>query len=114
MKPKIVHSFCVDHDPIEQFVPHDSSEVDLWFDADIGAEGYDWSNNFQIHLVTQKSLSGVSDKSNLLVIPYYESWEQVLSALENSIRECAASTSEEMFKKIASKYAWEYESHNRA
>jgi hypothetical protein len=113
MIPQIKAYLCTDHSPIEKYEPEDRVEIDFWFDVDIGVDGFDWSNNFQIHLVSQKKLSRIENKKSILVIPYYESWNQVLIVLDKVLRECEANDPQLMFKNIASKFAWEYEGSNR-
>ncbi|CAM2825353.1 hypothetical protein SHLO109777_02965 [Shewanella loihica] len=64
--------------------------------------------DFQVHVITQKSLSQSTDKGHLLVLPYY-SWDETLKELNKVLSNCADVSWEGMFRQISKHYGWEYE-----
>ena len=68
----------------------------------------DGTNNFQVHVVTQKLLSQITDKKHLLVLPYY-SWAKTIEETNKILSNCTDVSWEGMFKQIAKHFCWEYE-----
>ena len=108
-KPEIKSWDCVDHDPIDEWEPDDPSMVEYWCNIAIGIEGEDGADNFEVHVVTERMLPQIEDKSNLLVLPYYEGWNQVLTALNTKISGITALNWVGMSEDLSKIFAWEYE-----
>ncbi|MFV7782684.1 Imm8 family immunity protein [Shewanella marisflavi] len=105
----VIRSFdCSDFDPIDKWIFEDPAEVDFWLNISVGAEGMKGTNDFQVHVITQKSLSQSTDKGHLLVLPYY-SWDETLKELNKVLSNCADVSWEGMFRQISKHYCWEYE-----
>jgi len=82
LRPEIKFWDCIAHDPIEEWEPEDPSMVEFWCCIAIGLENEEGSDYFHIHVTTEKMLSQLSDKKYLLVLPYYEGWNQGYIALK--------------------------------
>ena len=86
-KPEIKSWDCTDHDPIEDWVPDDRSLVEYWCNVSIGIEGEEGAGNFQVHVVTERMLSQIENKDFMIVLPYYEGWNQVIDAIKERLEE---------------------------
>jgi hypothetical protein len=111
-KPEIKSWDCVDHDPIEEWVPEDPSNVDYWCNISIGIEGEEGADNFQVHVVSENMLSQISSKQHIIVVPYYEGWNQVLKAVKLKLDKCSDIEWSGMSLQIAKLFYWEYEGYN--
>ncbi|WP_444912473.1 Imm8 family immunity protein [Microbulbifer sp. PAAF003] len=107
--PEIKGWDCIDHDPIEEWVPDDPSDVEFWCNIAIGLSGENGADNFQVHIATNKALSRIEDKKYMVVVPYYESWVQVLDVLHSIVAECEDIGWSGMSEQLAKHFHWEYE-----
>ncbi len=100
----------MDHDPIDEWAPEDRENVDFWFNVSIGIEGEASADNFQVHVVSESMLSRCTEKNYLIVIPYYESWDNIIDAVKVKIESCTDVSWSGMAPQIAKLFLWEYES----
>ncbi|MFC1773389.1 Imm8 family immunity protein [Pseudomonadota bacterium] len=110
-KPEIKSWDCADHDPIEEWQPDDPSLVEYWCNIAIGVKGEEGADNFQVHVVTEKMLPQIKDKNFMLVLPYYEGWNQVLDALNSKLEDINELNWSGMSEKLAKMFYWEYEGY---
>jgi hypothetical protein len=110
-KPEIKSWDCTDHDPIEEWQPDDPSLVEYWCNIAIGIEGEEGTDNFQIHVVTEKMLPQINDKNYIIVLPYYEGWNQVLSTLNSKLEGINELNWAGMSEKLSKMFYWEYEGY---
>ena len=104
---------CTDHDPIDAWVPEEPAFVDFWCTIAVGPKDEVGSNYFQVHVVTQQALSQVADKKHMLVIPYYENWNQVIELLNEKMELCKDVSWAGFTEQFSKLFAWEYEGYNR-
>ncbi|TDF34653.1 hypothetical protein EYS14_23130 [Alteromonadaceae bacterium M269] len=104
---------CADYDPIDSWIFEDLSEVDFWLNISVGVEGHEATNNFQLHVVTQRTISMLEDKKYLLVIPYY-SWDVVIKEINKILSTCIGVSWEGMCFDISKHFLWEYEGAERS
>lgn len=110
--PQIKSFDCVDHDPIEQWVPSDPNDVDFWMNFSIGMAGEEGADNFQVHVVTRKSSSSssaVEPKYSVVLEAY--SWPALLKAVAAVLESCKGSNWNDISAKLAGKFAWEFDSY---
>lgn len=110
-KPEIKDWDCSDHDPIEDWQPIDPAWVEYWCNIAIGIEGEDRADNFQVHVVPEKMLPQILDKKYILVLPYYEGWDQVLQALNTKISNINELNWAGMSEKLSEMFLWEYKDY---
>ena len=109
MKPVIVSYDCVDHDPIDRWVPHDVFDVDFWINFTIGPEP-GGGDNFLLHIVTPNNLHGKeSDKYALVLVEY--SWTSVLAGVERMLEKSRGATWSEISEKLSKFMRWEYDEY---
>jgi hypothetical protein len=108
-KPEIKSWDCVDHDPIEKWIPEDPSEVEFWLNIAVGIVGEEGTNNFLVHVVTERKVSSVANKSHMLVIPYYSGLSEVLTKINTTLECCNGLNWSDISEQIAKLYKWEYE-----
>ena len=109
-KPEIKDCWCDEINDLNTWEPSDPQFVDLWFYVAIGIEGEESSDNFQVHLVSEAQLTQIQNKKYMLVIPYYESWADVILRLRESIKSCEDINWLGMSSQLEKQYLWEY--HN--
>ena len=107
--PEIKSWDCSDHDPIEDWVPDDPSDVEFWFNISIGIKNEVGADNFQVHVATNKAVASVADKRKLVIIPYYEGWEQILAVLQPMVEQCTDISWSGMSNQLSKMFFWEYE-----
>lgn len=73
MKPVVISYLCIDHDPIDAWVPDDVHDVDFWMSFTIG---YDerGGDNFQVRVVTPNNLHGPDTDKYAIILNEY-SWK---------------------------------------
>jgi hypothetical protein len=109
-KPVILAFDCVDHDPIETWVPEDAAHVDFWMNFTIG-EDVSAGDNFLAHIVTHgalKHLRGPENQKSLVVLGEY-SWPAVLQAVDAILEQCRAHDWSGMTDRLRRHLSWEYE-----
>ena len=111
-KPEIKSWDCTDHDPIEEWKPEDPSLVEYWCNIAIGVEGEEGADNFQVHVVTERMLPQIDDKKYMLVIPFYEGWNQVLETLNSKIEGINELNWSGISEKLSKLFYWEYEGYH--
>jgi len=112
LKTPIIKSWdCTDHDPIDEWVPDDPSMVEFWCNVAIGIEGEKGADNFEVHVVTEAMLPQIEEKKYLLVVPYYEGWNQIIEALNTKIKEINELNWLAMSDKLSKMFHWEYEGY---
>ena len=100
---------CIEHDPIEEWIPDDRSDVEFWCNIAIGIDGENGSDNFQVHIATHKAVSRIENKDHLVVVPYYENWPQVLELLQSIVSQCGDVGWSGMSGQLSKHFYWEYE-----
>jgi len=108
--PEIKQYWSSDIENLDDWAPDDSQHVDIWFSVAIGIKGEVGADNFQVHLVSQNQLSQVENKEYLLVIPYYETWTNVMEHLNRAIQACKDISWAGMSSQLEKLFLWEY--HN--
>lgn len=107
-KPEIKSWDCTDL-PIEEWKPEDPYLVDFWCNLSIGIEGEDGADNFQVHVVSEKILPQLKNKEYMVVIQYYEGWDQILEILKDMISGINALNWFSMSEELSKMFYWEYE-----
>jgi len=102
---------CADHDPIDKWIPDDPALVDFWCTVAIGIKNQEGADYFQVHVVTQQALSHVDDKQYLLVIPYYENWNQILDLICEKMDLCKDVNWAGFTEQFSKVFAWEYDGY---
>ena len=100
---------CPDHDPLEDWVPEDRAVTDFWINLAIGIEGEAGADNFQVHVVTRRALSQVGNKEFILVLPYYEGVDQVISAINERIGSIQELSWDAVAKRLSAMFRWEFD-----
>jgi len=52
--PIIKNYFCIDIEDIDRWEPKDREYVDFWFDIYVEFDKSEYSDNYQLHVVTEK------------------------------------------------------------
>ena len=110
--PEIKSWDCTEHDPIDQWKPEDPERVGFWCNLTIGIQGQEGGDNFMVQVATHKVVPQLQDKTNLVVIPYYESWEATLTVLQEILAQCADFDWSGISEKLAKHFHWEYQGYS--
>ncbi len=108
-KPELKSWDCVEHDPIDSWVPDDPSLVDIWCNLSIGVSGEEGADNFEVRIVTQRLVSQLRDYDHVLVISYYEGWQQVLELINAKIAGCKDISWSGISAQLSGVFKWEYD-----
>ncbi|WP_413664746.1 Imm8 family immunity protein [Microbulbifer sp. CNSA002] len=109
MKATINSYDCVDHDPIDQWVPNDPYDVDIWVNFRIGPDT-ESGDNFQVHIVTPNNLHG-KGSTKYAIILYEYSWKKVLRTVESMLEQCQCTSWIGISRQLANLMHWEYENY---
>lgn len=96
------------HNDINLWEPKDKDYFDFWMQLSIGFKGSKASDDFYVHVVSQKMLSQIVQRDHLLVVPFFESLKQIIELIEKSIASCSGSNWEEIAQCIGKQYRWEF------
>lgn len=109
MKPVIISYDCIDHDPIDAWVPDEVHDVDFWMNFTIG---YDerGGDNFQVRVVTPNNLHGPDADKYAIILSQY-SWEEVLGHVTSILSQCHGSDWAEVSGKLAKHMYWEFDNY---
>ena len=107
--PRIISFDCADHDPIEEWVPSDPYDVEIWVNFQIGLDDSEVGDNFVAHVLTHKAISHAKDKKQIsLVLPVY-SFELLMTEMQSLLSKSSGSDWLEIQDKLRGKLHWEYE-----
>lgn len=70
MKPIIISYDCIDHDPIDKWLPDDLYHVDVWVNFTIGPDSKG-GDNFQVRIVTPNNLQGKDSAKYAIILNEY-------------------------------------------
>jgi hypothetical protein len=109
MKPIIISYDCTDHDPIEQWVPNDPFDVDIWINFTIGPNSKS-GDNFLARVITSNNLHGKdSDKYAVILTEY--SWANVIYEINRFLEMCSGNNWLEISEKLSKFMHWEYQDY---
>ncbi len=115
LQPEVKWFNCVDHDPIENWVPGTDS-VSYNFTLAVGLVNDPACDNFQVLVCTPRGLSEVKASGILIgpappiVLSDY-SWSAVVEETEERLRECRGSKWIEIQEMLRRQFRWEYEDY---
>jgi len=112
--PELKAFDCIDHDPIEQWIPASEGEVNYQLCLHIGLPGDEACDLFYMQVTTPEAISthhpGKSlGKRRIIVNPY--SWESVLEAIQATLERCAGDDWSQQSALLAEHFAWEFENY---
>jgi hypothetical protein len=109
MKPVILNFDCIDHDPIEEWVPENPKNVDFWMNFTIGPDSRA-GDYFQVHVLTEENFKATKEKRHAIVIKEY-SLDNLLIEIDKILEKCHGSDWEEMSLKLSQYMGWEFENY---
>lgn len=99
---------CIEHDPIDEWIPEEPDLVSFWCCISIGIKGQEGFDYFQVHVVTSRMLSQITDKKYTLVLPYYENFQQVIDVINQQMELCKNINWVGFTEEFSKIYHWEY------
>ncbi|MCJ8313213.1 MAG: immunity 8 family protein [Pseudomonadales bacterium] len=108
--PEIKDWDCIEYDPIGKWIPDDPAEVDFWLNMTIGIKGETGGDNFLVHIVTEKLISQLENRSHILVVPYYFGMNDIIERVNVILESCHDLNWSGMAEQISKIYYWEFES----
>jgi hypothetical protein len=109
MKPIILSYDCIDHDPIDEWIPTDIFNVDFWMNFTIGPD-MKGGDNFQVHVITPNNLHGKNSDRHAIVLTEY-SWSSVLAAVDGMLEKCQGKNWRQITDQLSQTMHWEYENY---
>ncbi len=109
MIPIILSYDCVEHDPIDNWIPDDVYDVDLYINFTIGTDNTA-GDNFLLRVVTPNNLQGQNASQHSIVIHEY-SFINVMQKVEDILQQCQGSHWQEISEKLAKFMSWEFDGY---
>jgi Immunity protein 8 len=109
MKPIINRYDCVDHDPIDSWVPEDPANVDFWMNFTIGSGGAA-GDDFQVHVLTNSQVERSISTQYAIILPIYR-WDLLLAVVEKILDHCQGEDWVEVSGKLSRYMHWEYQDY---
>ncbi|MCR1795728.1 MULTISPECIES: Imm8 family immunity protein [unclassified Leptospira] len=118
MKKPVIRAFdfdANDHDPIEDWVPEDPYDIDIWITFSIGPSDEIGSDYFDGHFITKnyEEKYALVSKSPYFLIERY-SLSAILEMVTVFIESCSRADWEQTAKEICKKLDWEFEGYHPA
>ena len=111
LQQPVIKSFdCVDHDPIDEWIPVDPFDVDFWMNFSIGVEESKGADNFQVHVVTHETIKNTKDKKYMIVLDSY-SWPKLLKQVEDILMKCEGYDWSDISEKLSKYFYWEFDNY---
>ena len=112
--PELMAFDCLDHDPIEQWIPDSDAEVDYRLCLHVGQPDSEACDLFYVRVTTPEAIGahhpGTSvGKRRIVVNPY--SWESVLEAIQATLARCAGEGWSQQSALLAEHFDWEFEGY---
>lgn len=106
MKPVIISYDCVDHDPIDEWVPEDLHDFDFWMNFTIGPD-FIGGDNFLVRIVSPSNLNGQMIAKHSIVLIQY-SLESVLVEVEKFLSGAEGENWMDVSGMLSKSMQWEY------
>lgn len=109
MIPIIISYDCTDHDPIDEWIPDDTFDVDYWMNFTIGPDTKG-GDNFQVHIVTPNNLQGKESAKHAIILNEY-TWHEVIAAVEVMLEQCQGTSWAGISEQLSQLMYWEYDNY---
>ena len=114
MKPQLKAQDCTDHDPIESWLPADSTQLDYWLCLHIGPAGQQGAEMFYVNVLSEAAArqldAGELARRKKIVVEDY-SWSAVMRAVDDILREVEGTSWNEIAQKLSQKFDWEFDNY---
>lgn len=94
---------------LKNWKPKDPGEVELWIKMGIGQKGKKNETEFTAHIVTGNLVSKLADKSKLIIIPYYDTWNSVQRKIDELIFNHHDENYTMFCERVSKHLKWEYD-----
>jgi len=112
--PKLKAFDCVDHDPIDEWVPASDSDVHYSLCLHIGPPDEDGADLFYVDVATPQAINehnlGRRLKERRIVVNSY-SWDNVLEKVQETLRNCGGDSWNQQSELLAKHFYWEFENY---
>lgn len=108
-KPIIIDYDCIEHDPIDTWLPNDIYDVDVWINFTIGTDK-SAGDNFLVRVVTPNNVHGKNDAKHAIILNEY-SWKNVLLNMETILEKSQGYDWLDISEKLSQFMQWEYQDY---
>lgn len=114
LKPVLKYCDCIDHDPIDEWIPSSDTEVFYYLCLHIGPADNEGADLFNVQVVTplainEHNLGKTLSKYKIVVNPY--SWDNVLSVLNEILYNCEGVNWNQQASQLSKYFDWEFENY---
>jgi hypothetical protein len=114
MHPELKGFDCIDHDPIEDWIPSGDEVVNYHLCLHIGSRDEVGADYFNVQVVTPQSINSQNlgsslSKRSLVINPY--SWSAVRERVESVLSECIGSDWSQCADLLSKHFHWEFENY---
>ncbi|MHA3774823.1 Imm8 family immunity protein [Verrucomicrobiota bacterium sgz303538] len=111
--PKLKAFDCIDHDPIDRWMPESDADVYYSLCLHIGPADKEGADLFYVDVATPQAINehncGKQRRRRIVVNPY--SWENVLNEVHTTLEKCAGNNWSEQSELLAKHFDWEFENY---
>ena len=112
--PQLKAFDCIDHDPIDQWMPQSEADVYYSLCLHIGRPDEEGADLFYVDVatpqaITEHNLGKSLSQRKIVVNPY--SWENVLEAVRATLETCVGDNWSQQSELLAKHFNWEYENY---
>ena len=103
---KVTNYSFNDVDNPEKWEPEDPYNFEEWVTVTVGDEN--GGSDFQLHVCTAMSISGISDKTHVFMIDRWLGTSDLIGRLDLFIHEVEANSLENIYHELSKHWYWEY------
>ncbi len=110
--PELKAFDCMDHDPINEWIPESVSEVFYTLCLHIGVMGSVGADYFYVDVMTpevEQNLGANLRSRSIVIDPY--SWNGVVAKVEKILAQCEADTWDEQARLLSAYFHWQFENY---
>lgn len=112
--PQLKGFDCVDHDPIDEWVPSSNEDAHYALYLEIGPPDSEGANLFYVDVATPQAINEHNLGSRLkqrgiVVNPY--SWDAVLAKVQEILARCEGDNWNQQSELLSKHFHWEYENY---
>lgn len=114
--PQLKGYDCIDHDPIDEWVPESDADVFYSLCLHIGSPNSEGADLFYVDVVTPLAINNHNlgrrlSQRKIIVNPY--SWEAVLESVQAILERCAGENWSQQSTLLAKHLSWEFENYRQ-
>jgi hypothetical protein len=114
--PQLKGYDCIDHDPIDEWVPESDADVFYSLCLHIGLPDSEGADLFYVDVMTPQAINNHNlgkrlRQRRIIVNPY--AWDAVLESVRSILERCAGEDWSQQSTLLAKHFSWEFENYRQ-